>query len=30
MTPDVCTRYIGHLKKAMPKVVEVKEAASGY
>ena len=30
MTPDVCKRYIGHIQKVMPKVVEMDGAASGY
>ena len=30
MTPDVCRKYIGHLDKVIPKVVEVDGAASGY
>ena len=30
ITPGVCKKYIGHLQKVMPKVVEVEGAASGY
>ena len=30
MTPNVCRRYIDHLQKVIPKVVEVSGAASGY
>ena len=30
LTPDVCSKYISHLYKVMPKVVEVNGAASGY
>ena len=30
MTPEVCRRYINHLHKVIPKVVEVDGAASGY
>ena len=30
MTPDVCCKYINHLYKVMPKVVQVEGAASGY
>lgn len=30
MTPEVCRKYIGHLQKVMPKVVELEGAASGY
>ena len=30
LTPDVCLRYIGHLKKVIPKVVEVNGGPSGY
>ena len=30
MTPEVCRKYIGHLQKVMPKVVELGGAASGY
>ena len=30
MTPDVCGKYISHLYKVTPKVVELKGAASGF
>ena len=30
MTPEVCRRYINHLHKVIPKVVDVDGAASGY
>ena len=30
LTPNVCRRYIDHLNKVIPKVVEVNGAASGY
>ena len=30
LTPEVCSKYISHLNKVMPKVVEVNGAASGY
>ena len=30
MTPQVCRRYIKHLHKVIPKVIEVNGAASGY
>ena len=30
MTPEVCKKYISHLHKVMPKVVELDGAASGY
>ena len=30
MVPIVCSRYIDHLRKVIPKVVEVNGAASGY
>ena len=30
LTPAVCTRYIQHLKKAIPKVVENEGGPSGY
>lgn len=30
MTPKVCQRYIGHLHKVIPKVIQVEGAASGY
>ena len=30
LTPEVCTKYISHLNKVMPKVIEVNGAASGY
>ena len=30
LTPDVCQRYIGHLKKVIPKVVQVQGNPSGY
>ena len=30
MTPDVCKKYIGHIQKVMPKVIEVNGEASGY
>ena len=30
MSPEVCSRYIGHLQKVMPKVVEKQGGPSGY
>ena len=30
MTPGVCSKYISHLHKVMPKVVELNGAASGF
>lgn len=30
LTPEICSKYIGHLKKVIPKVVEVKGGPSGY
>ena len=30
LTADVCQKYIGHLKKVIPKVIEVEGAPSGY
>ena len=30
LTPDVCLRYIRHLKKVIPKIVEVQGNPSGY
>ena len=30
LTPEVCQRYIGHLHKVMPKIVEVEGDPSGY
>ena len=30
MTPDVCRKYIDHLHKVMPRVVQLEGAASGY
>ena len=30
LTPDVCKRYIGHLQKVMPKIVELQGEPSGY
>ncbi len=30
LTPDVCRKYIGHLHKVIPKVIEVNGEASGY
>lgn len=30
LTPEICKKYIGHLQKAIPKVIEVDGAASGY
>ena len=30
LTPDVCQRYIGHLHKVIPKVIEVGGNPSGY
>ena len=30
LTPQICRKYIGHLKKVIPKIVEVKGAHSGY
>jgi len=30
LTPKVCQKYISHLKKVIPKIVEVKGAPSGY
>ena len=30
LTPHVCSKYIGHLKKVIPKIIEVKGGPSGY
>lgn len=30
LTPELCNRYISHLNKVIPKVIEVDGAASGY
>jgi len=30
VTPDLCRRYISHLRKVLPAVVEQEGAASGY
>jgi len=30
LTPEVCQRYINHLKKVIPKIVEVNGDPSGY
>ena len=30
MTPDICGKYISHLYKVMPKVVELEGGASGF
>ena len=30
LTPEVCQKYISHLKKVVPKVIEVNGEASGY
>ena len=30
LTPAVCRKYIGHIHKVMPKVIEVNGQASGY
>ena len=30
LTPDVCQRYIGHLQKVIPKVIQVQGDLSGY
>lgn len=30
LTPEKCARYIAHLKKVIPKVIEVQGKASGY
>ena len=30
MSPEVCKRYVGHLRKVIPKVIEVNGAPSGY
>ena len=30
LTPDVCEKYIRHLKKVIPKIVEVQGNPSGY
>ena len=30
MTPEVCTKYISHLHKVIPKVIECNGAASGF
>ena len=30
LTPDVCKRYVGHLKRVIPKVIEVDSAPSGF
>ena len=30
MTSSVCAKYIGHLKKVIPKAIELKGDATGY
>ena len=30
LTPEVCAKYISHLKKVIPKIISVEGAASGY
>ena len=30
MTPEVCKKYVGHLRKVIPKVIELKGEPSGY
>jgi len=30
LMPQICQKYIGHLKKVIPKVIEVNGAPSGY
>ena len=30
LTPEVCSKYISHLKKVIPKIIEVQGAPSGY
>ena len=30
LTPEICSRYIGHLKQVIPKVVEVNVGPFGY
>ena len=30
LTPAVCAKYVGHLKKVIPKVMEEKGGPSGY
>ena len=30
MTPEVCKRYVGHLRKVIPEVIKVDGAPSGY
>ena len=30
MTPELCTRYINHIQKVLPAVVEQEGKASGY
>ena len=30
LTPEICQRYIGHIQRAIPKVVEVYDEPSGY
>ena len=30
LTPEVCKRYVGHLRKVIPKVIEVQGEPSGY
>ena len=30
MTPEVCSKYIGHLQKVIPKVIEKDGGPSGY
>ena len=30
LIPNICQRYIGHLQKVIPKVVQVQEEPSGY
>lgn len=30
VTPAICAKYIGHLKKVIPKAIELKGTATGY
>ena len=30
LTPEVCTRYIDHIKKVIPKVIQEEGGPSGY
>lgn len=30
LTPEKCSKYIGHLKKVIPKVIEVSGGPTGY